>query len=97
MAIQLSPELEALVREGVKLGSYASVEEYLQHAILRQQQEDLDTEGHEVLFGESREEFHRKLEEALEQAERGETFTPEQVKEDLRLRKQAWLKARQMA
>jgi len=84
MAIQLKPELEEIVREDVQRGPYASVEEYLEQAVTMLHEQEVWLAAH-------RDEIAAKIEEGWASAQRGEVFTPEQVQEEMRAKKQAWI------
>jgi Arc/MetJ-type ribon-helix-helix transcriptional regulator len=90
MAIPLKPELEELVREDVQRGPYASVEEYLEQAVTMLHRQEVWLAAH-------RDEIGDKIEEGWASAQRGEVFTPEQVQEEMRAKKQAWIEKQRTA
>jgi predicted transcriptional regulator len=92
MAIEIRPEVEALIRRDVESGISGSVsaEEFVERAVLQFHQQ-------ESWLLENREEIAAKIEEGWASAQRGELFSPEQVRERLRAKKQAWLKSHSRA
>ena len=89
MEITLSPELAAAVERGIASGRYASAEDYVAEAL--EQMEERDGWRAETL-----EETREKLEEAWQQAERGEVFTLEEVRDHMNEMKSRWRAARQV-
>jgi putative addiction module CopG family antidote len=83
MTIQLSPQLEALVREDVERGPYRSIDEFVEQAV---------TELHEreQWFSSHREEIRLKIEEGWAAAERGELMNEAEVRREMREMKAAW-------
>jgi predicted transcriptional regulator len=87
MAITLTPEREAMVRQDAEFRGFANVEEYLADWIV-------ETPERELYLHEHHDEISAMIDEGCEEAERGEFLTPEQVKENLAVMKAAWLAAR---
>ena len=83
MTVDLSPELEALVRRDIAGGAYASVDEFVTKAV---------TELHEreQWLAEQREEIRTKIEEGWASAERGELLDEAEVKREMSAMKAAW-------
>lgn len=84
MEITLSPELEAVVRNGVESGRFASVDEYVAEAV------ELLHEREEW-FGETLEEQRASLEASFQEAERGDFMSMEEVRESMRAMKVRWM------
>lgn len=82
MTIELRPELEALVLKDMQLGLYASVDEYLEKAVML-------LHNHEVWLSSHRDEIAAKIEEGWQAAERGEVVDAGHLKAELRRRKRA--------
>ncbi len=78
MTIEISPEDGMLVQGLVDAGEYESVESCVHAALAR-------------LSGEVDEEVAAHIGDGIEQLERGEGRTPEQVRYNLALRRAAWL------
>jgi antitoxin ParD1/3/4 len=83
MTIQLSPQLEALVREDVERGPYRSIDEFVEQAV---------TELHERerWFSSHPEEIRLKIEEGWAAAERGELMNEAEVRREMQEMKAAW-------
>jgi antitoxin ParD1/3/4 len=83
MTIQLSPRLEALVREDVERGPYRSIDEFVEQAV---------TELHEreLWFSSHREEIRLKIDEGWAAAERGELVDEIEVRREMHEMKAAW-------
>ncbi|MGD0442864.1 MAG: hypothetical protein ABSA39_02915 [Edaphobacter sp.] len=83
MTIQLSPRLEALVREDVERGPYRSIDEFVEQAV---------TELHEreQWFSAHREEIRLKIDEGWAAAERGELMDEVEVRREMQEMKAAW-------
>jgi antitoxin ParD1/3/4 len=83
MTIQLSPHLEALVREDVERGPYRSIDEFVEQAV---------TELHEreQWFSSHREEIRLKIDEGWAAAERGELMDEVEVRREMQEMKAAW-------
>jgi antitoxin ParD1/3/4 len=83
MTIQLSPRLEALVREDVERGPYRSIDEFVEQAV---------TELHEreQWFSSHREEIRLKIDEGWAAAERGELMDEVEVRREMQEMKAAW-------
>jgi putative addiction module CopG family antidote len=84
MEIRLSPELEAVVEQGIASGRYRSAEEYIAEAVelLRER---------EHWRGETLEEFNAKLEESIAEAERGELMNMDEFCEERKKMKAEWV------
>ena len=87
MTIQLKPEIEQLIQQNLATGAYASIEEFVERAVLLLHQDELD------LFA-RREEISAKIEEGWAAAKRGELMSEAEVMVELEKRKQAWRAAR---
>jgi putative addiction module CopG family antidote len=88
MEVKLSPELAAVIEQGLASGRYSSAEEYIAEAI------DVLHER-EQWFGETLQEQRDGLEHAWQQAERGEVLTLDEFQEDMRQMKAEWMAQRQ--
>jgi antitoxin ParD1/3/4 len=80
MNISLTKEMEKYVEEKVASGTYATASEVVRHGLRLLQDADLVREAH-------REEIRKKIAEGLEQLERGEYVTPEELLAELRERR----------
>ena len=83
MAIQLNPELEALIQEDLAQGPYQTADEYLERAVHM-------LHDQERWLRENRDEITAKIEQGFASAERGDLRTPAQVRARLAERKRAW-------
>lgn len=83
MTIQLSPELEELIRQDVLRGPYCSVEEFVAHAVNRLHEQEAWLAAH-------RDEIHRQMEEGWQAAERGELSSEQSVQSRMEARKKDW-------
>jgi len=81
MAIQLKPELEALIQRDVERGPYESAEEFVERAVrmLHEQEEWL---------AENRVEIATRIEHGFSQAERGELVEGEEAFQKLHQRRE---------
>jgi len=82
MEIRLRPELADLVKEDVERGAYASVDEYVEHAVAMLHEQ-------EAWLAANRSEIAAKIEEGYAAAQRGELLNPEQVRSRMAKIKQA--------
>ena len=82
MTVELRPELEQLVRQDMRAGAYASMEEYLEKAVML-------LHSQEIWVGAHRDEIAARIEEGWLAAERGEVIDAEQLKDELSRRKRA--------
>jgi antitoxin ParD1/3/4 len=73
MEIHLRPEILRLAQESVERGAYASVDEYVEHAVTVLHEQ-------EAWLFENRAEIRAKIEEGIAAAERGELLDPDQVR-----------------
>ncbi len=87
MAIQLKPELEALIQEDVARGPYQSADEFLERAVHM-------LHDQESWLRENRDTISAMIEQGFASAERGELRTPAEVRARMDERKSAWLKSR---
>ncbi len=87
MTIQLKPEIEKLIQQDVATGAYASVEEFVEEAVLMLHEQELQ-------LLEQKAEVAAKIEEGWAQAERGELIDAEDAWAELEKRKQAWRSTR---
>ena len=83
MAIQLKPELEALVQQDVEQGPYQSADEFLERAVQMLHEQ-------EVWLREHRDEIAAKIEAGYASAERGDLLDPAEVRSHLNEHKKAW-------
>jgi len=84
MNLRLRPELEKMIEEDVQRGPYQSVDEFVERAValLHEQEQWLAS---------NRSEIAAKIEKGYAAAERGELLEPEAVREQLEVRKKAWV------
>lgn len=87
MTIQIKPELEALIEEDIRRGSYRSVDEYVERAVEMLHEEEALLAGERRLIDE-------KIERATGQFERGEGLSPEESRSLLAEQKRVWLAER---
>ncbi len=90
MPITLTPEQEAIVIADAKASGFENVEVYLEDRLS-------SLHAEEVYFAANREEFDRLIEEGLASADRGELYTPEEVKEELAAFKREYVSRRSAA
>lgn len=85
MTINLRPEHEKLVTEAIERGAYRNPDEVIARAleILRAEDEGLYAQ---------KEEIAQKIERAFEQFERGESFSADASRAEMKHRKTAWLR-----
>jgi putative addiction module CopG family antidote len=83
MTVQLSPKLEALVKQDVERGLFRSAEEFVERAV---------TELHEreEWLAAHRDEIRTKIDEGWASAERGELISSDQVWKELEEKKAIW-------
>jgi putative addiction module CopG family antidote len=84
MTIQLSPEMEEMIREDVNRGAYGSVEEYVAHAVGL-------LHAQESWIASHRAEITAQIEEGWLASERGELFDGDTSRVQLAERKREWL------
>jgi putative addiction module CopG family antidote len=84
MTVQLSPELEALVRKDVERGPYRSIDDFVEQAVtmLHEQEEYLAA---------NRDKMRSAIEEGWAEAQQGELIDGEQIKRDMAMMKAKWL------
>jgi putative addiction module CopG family antidote len=82
------PRVEELIREQVATGGYADAEAVVREAL------GMLGEREEWLKG-NRSEIAEKIDRALEQFERGESYSAEESKAELTRRKAEWMAQRQ--
>jgi putative addiction module CopG family antidote len=82
MEIRLRPELEALIREDVQRGPYATVDEFVERAVAMLHEQ-------ETWLAENRTTIAAKIAEGYAAAQRGELIDAEQVRSRLDERKRA--------
>ena len=90
MAIMLTPELEAIVREDATLCGFDNVETYLAERLMAMHEQ-------ERFFTENRQEISTMIDEGWAQAEDGELLSPEEAKRNLSEWKQQFLAKRSAA
>jgi len=84
MTITLRPEHEKAITQAIQSGAYRSPDEVIARAleVLRSEDEWLD---------DRKEQIAEKVDRAFEQFERGEFFSAEESRADMKRRKAAWL------
>lgn len=84
MTIHLKPELEQLIERDVQRGPYQTVDEFVERAVqmLHDQEEWLSA---------NRPGISAKIDDGYAAAQRGELIDADQVREQMALKKQAWL------
>ena len=80
MTIHLKPEVEKLIEEHVKSGSYQSADEYVERAVRALHEE-------EEWLALSKAELNARIAAGLAQLDRSEGISQEDAREQLRLRK----------
>ena len=90
MKIELTPELEKLIKQDVERGAYQSVDEYVEHAVSLLHEQ-------EAWLAEHRSEIATKIEAGYAAAQRGELIDSEQVRQEMDERKRAWLAEKRQA
>jgi antitoxin ParD1/3/4 len=83
MTVQLSPRLEALVREDVERGPYRSIDEFVEQAVTELHEREQWLSSH-------REEIRVKIDEGWAAAERGELMGEAEVRREMQQMKAAW-------
>ena len=90
MTIDLTPEVEGMIREGLRLGPYRTANEFVAEAVqLLLQQENWLAENHD--------EIAARIEEGWASAERGELIDGDEVRGYMEERKKAFLAGRKGA
>jgi putative addiction module CopG family antidote len=87
MTVELSPELEALVRKDVERGPYRSIDDFVEQAVTMLHE-------HEAYLAANQEKIRCAIEEGWAEAERGELIEGELVKRDMVAMKSGWLAER---
>jgi Arc/MetJ-type ribon-helix-helix transcriptional regulator len=87
MAIQLKPELEALIRQDVLRGPYQSVDEFVERAVSQLHEQETWLAAH-------RDEIRCDIEEGWQAAERNELSSEQEVQARMEARKKEWLEQR---
>jgi len=80
MEIRLRPELADLVKRDVERGAYASVDEYVEHAVSMLHEQ-------EAWLAANRSDIQAKIEAGYASAQRGELLDPDEVRRELAKRK----------
>lgn len=80
MEIRLGPELADLIKEDVQRGYYASVDDFVEHAVSMLHEQ-------EAWLTANRADIQAKIEAGYAAAQRGELLDPEQVRSKLDLLK----------
>ena len=83
MTIQLSPELEALVQEDISSGPYRDLADFVEKAVV-------NLHDQERWIAEHREDIRASLEQAWQEAKRGELMPAEEVKREMEQMKAEW-------
>ena len=84
MTINLTPELEALIKQDLERGPYRTVEEFVESAVSMLHER-------ETWLAQHRAEVAKKIEEGFNAAQRGELIDAGQVRTGMEERKQAWM------
>ena len=84
MEIRLRPELADLIKQDVQRGSYASVDDFVEHAVSMLHEQ-------EAWLAANREDIRAKIQEGYAAAQRGELIDPEEVRSRLAELKRARL------
>jgi hypothetical protein len=90
MAITLTPELEAIAKEGANLAGYDSAETYVAERLAESYERDR-------FLVEHHDELVQMLNEGLDEIDCGETVTAEEAKRDIAEWKKEFLAARPVA
>ena len=80
MEIRLRPDLADLVKQDVERGAYASVDEYVEHAVSMLHEQ-------EAWLAANRSDIQTKIEAGYASAQRGELLDPDEVRQELGTRK----------
>jgi putative addiction module CopG family antidote len=84
MDIRLKPEMEAMITENLKRGTYSSAEELIELAISQLHER-------EDWLARNRDEIARKIEEGWQSARQGRLMDAEEGKTAMEIHKKAWL------
>jgi putative addiction module CopG family antidote len=87
MTVQLSPELEALIKKDVERGPYRSVDDFVEQAVTMLHE-------HESYLAANQDRIRSSIEAGWAEAERCELIDGEQVKRDMAAMKAEWLAER---
>jgi antitoxin ParD1/3/4 len=87
MTIQLKPEIEKLIQQDLATGAYASIEDFVEEAVLQLHEQGLDLLAR-------KEEINAKIEEGLASIKDGKLIDAEDAWAELEKRKQAWRSSR---
>jgi len=87
MAITLTAEQEAMVRQDAELCGFATVEEYLADWIIERHERELYLYEH-------RDEISAMIDEDRDEINRGEELTPDEAKAEIAAMKAEWLATR---
>jgi Arc/MetJ-type ribon-helix-helix transcriptional regulator len=87
MAIEVSPEIQAMIDKDVARGRYRSATEFVELAV----------QMLHAQLATNREDIARKIEVGWAQAERGELLDEDEVRRDLEEKKREWLVSRRKA
>jgi len=90
MTVELSPKMEALIRERIESGAFATPEEVVESALESWNHED-------DWMSQNREEIAAMIEEGWQEAQRGELIDGDVARAELQKFKEDWLKRRQSA
>lgn len=90
MTVQLSPELEALVKKDVERGPYNSIDDFVEQAVTMLHEQEEYLAAH-------RDSIRLAIEEGWAEAERGELIDGEQVKREMAAMKAQWVAERKGA
>lgn len=85
MTINIRAEHEQLISQAIQTGAYQNAEDVIGRALEVLRSEDEWLNENKAAIGE-------KIERALGQFERGECFSPEQLRADMERRKAEWLR-----
>lgn len=87
MQLNLQPDLEILMNKRLSSGAYANAEDVLRHALEAQDAEESWTD-------EERRALSAHIEEAYQQAERGELIDGTEARREIQVMKEKWREGR---
>lgn len=87
MTIQLKPEIEQLIQQDLATGAYASIEDFVEQAVLQLHEQEIDLLAR-------KEEISTMIDEGWAEAERGELMDADEVWAELEVKKKVWRESR---
>jgi antitoxin ParD1/3/4 len=87
MAIEVRPEIQALIEKDIQRGPYRSANDYVEQAVRL-------LHAQEEWFAENRDEIAAKVQAGWDEAERGDLVDVEDVRRAMQQFKRAWLDRR---